>query len=495
MKKLLLIGLVLGALLIVAVLVVPPFIDLGAHKARFLPLVEEALRRKVDLGEVRLRIIPEPSIRISALAVGDNPAFSKEAFFSAQQLRLRLKFWPLLTGQFQVDEFVLEKPVVNLIKRADGTFNFADLGKKRDPAKKEAGSEKGKAREPTRLSELIPAKIRVDDAAATVQTLGQKPLKIGGIEISLEDFSAERRFPYRFAFKLPGTKPISLEGFLSYDESAASLSLKDNRLKAQDVDFAVNGALSSLSAIPQVSLTLANEGFETKAIVQLLSAAGVLPKELDISGPMGLKAALNGPSHSLASALNAQLKGLKVNDQRAFNGTVDGGLSLTIPMGGDLPLAQTLRGNGKLAAKDGALTNVDLISKIQALTGLIGLPKEQASGATTFKTLETEFTVGGGVANIQRLFLISPLMEASGGGRILLSSQALDIGIEVALAAEMSGRLGGGNAATFFKDSQGRIIIPLKITGPVNSPSVSLDTSKVVRKGVGELFERFFKAR
>ena len=61
--------------LVAAVLVVPHFIDLGIFKRTYLPLLEETFRRRVDVGEVRLSLIPTPSIRLSDLKVSDSPAF------------------------------------------------------------------------------------------------------------------------------------------------------------------------------------------------------------------------------------------------------------------------------------------------------------------------------------------------------------------------------------------------------------------------------------
>jgi len=523
-KKTLLFGVGLLAVLAVALLVLPPFIDLGAYKSRYLPLVEDALQRKVDVGEVRFRILPAPSVRIAALNVSDNPAFSKEPFFTARQIELQLKFWPLLKGEFRVDELILEKPVINFRRQADGSFNFADIAQKKGAVKKKEPTPKAqapakfaqlihshlsiieegavkkkeptpKAQAPAKFAQLIPARLRIEGGEITLQTKGQKALTIRGVDVSLEDFSVDRPFPYRISLNLPGLKTITLGGRLSYEESQATLKLTENHLKAQDVDFAVNGTIADLSGVPKVNLTLANEGFETKPIFQLLTAAALTPKELEVSGPMGLQVALTGPSHNLALAVNAHLKELKINDSRAFHGILGGEILLSLPLGGDAPMSHNLSGSGKLIAKDGKLTGVDLVSKIQLLTGLIGLPKEQSSGATTFKTLEAEFRLGGGIGDIQRLFLSSPLMEAVGGGKMSLAAPSLDLGIEVALAPDVSARVGGGKAVTFFKDSQGRIVVPLKITGPISAPSVSLDTSKVIKKGIGQFFERFFKRK
>jgi len=489
MKKALFIIVGILVLLVVVVVVVPPFVDLGAHKGRYLPLVEEALQRKVDVGEIRLRIVPSPAIRLSALQVSDNPAFSKDPFFSAEQVSLRLKLGPLFRGQFQVEEFILEKPVVNLIKKPDGTFNFADMAKKKEgTAKKEKKEPAPQTKEAVKLAELIPPLLRLDQGVFTLQTIGQKPLQIRGIDVSLKDFSAERPFPYRIALSPPGLKPVSLEGQMRYEDTKATLTLKDNHLKAEDVDFAVNGTIANLTSAPRLDLLLVNDRFETKPIIQLLSAAGITPKELEVSGPIGLRVKATGPSNNIVSQIQTKLDNLKINDSRAFKGNVTGEIQLSVPSGGD-SVVRSMRGNGRLAAQDGELTNVDLVQKIEQITGLIGMSKDQRSGATTFKTLETEFGIAGGIADFKRIHLLSPVMEAEGGGKMNLEPQTLDMAIEAALAPEVSARAGSGKAQTFLKDKQGRIVVPLKVTGPAKGPSVNVDSQKLVTKGLGQMLE------
>jgi uncharacterized protein involved in outer membrane biogenesis len=490
MRRARLIATVILILLIVAIVLIPPLIDLSAYKGRYLPLVEQALQRKVDVGEIHLRIVPSPAIRLSRISVLDNPAFSKEPFFTAQSVSLRLRLRPLLKGKVQVEEFIVEKPAVNLVKKPDGTFNFADIAKKKEEvAKKEKKEAAPRPKEAARLSQLIPALLRVNDGAITLQTEGQKPLQINGIDVSLKDFSANHSFPYRVALKAPGLKPISLEGELRYQETPSTLTLKDSRLKAEGVDFGVSGAVADLTEAPKVNLSLANDNFDIKPIVQLLVTAAIVPKEIEALGPVGLRVALAGPSNNLLSQIQVSLKGLKVNDSRAFKGTVAGEIDLTAPLGGDAPMARKIHGNGRLGAKDGELTNVDLVKKIEQITGLIGMSKQERGGATTFKRLETEFALAGGVAEIKRIYLQSPVMETQGNGKMNLEPPTQDMALETALAAEVSARVGSSKATTFFKDSQGRLVVPLKITGPAKSPSVNLDSAKLLKKGPGQMLE------
>jgi hypothetical protein len=55
----------------------------------------------------------------------------------------------------------------------------------------------------------------------------------------------------------------------------------------------------------------------------------------------------------------------------------------------------------------------------------------------------------------------------------------------------------------FLKDSQGRIVVPLKVTGRVEDPSVNLDSEKALargigsnaEKGLGSLFKSLFRGK
>jgi AsmA protein len=492
MKTALKIAAIVLLLVVAAVLLLPPFIDLGRYKDRYLPLVEEALQRKVDVGEVRLRILPAPAIRISRVNVSDDPAFSHKTFFSAEQASLRLRLGPLFRGRFQIDEFTLERPVVNLVQRRDGTFNFASLGKgaKEKERKKAPGPEKDSEGRPARLAELVPSRIRLEDGAVVFQNREGKTFQLHDVDLSLEGFSPGRLFSYRVAVGLPEVKPIVLEGLATYSESEASLTLKESRLNVQGVDFTVNGAITRLDQAPAVSLTLANGAFEMKPIAQLLSQAGAFPKRLELAGPVGLEVSLRGPFDRMISSVNLELRTLQANDPEAFKGLLTGKIKAIASLNGKVPVSQSLQGNGTMAAKDGELTNVDLLSRIRLITGLIGIPDDQSRGATTFKSLESDFTLGGGMAQFQRLWLVNPLLEARGRGNMTLASPSLDLSIEVALSPEVSARAGGGQAATFFKDDKGRIVVPLRIRGPANKPSVDLDKEALVRKGVGRFLER-----
>jgi hypothetical protein len=492
------------AALIALLIIVPALIDVGAFKRTYLPLVEEALHRSVDVGEVRLSLIPTPSIRISRLRVSDDPLFSTSPLFTAEQLQLRLKLWPLLLGRFEITEFVLEKPVMNLLKQPDGSFNYAAIGGKKTTAGKKTEVPKrqsaAKAQDAATAAFIIPGRMRIKDGQLNFETQGEKPVKLNGIELSLQDFSREQPFPYRASFDYPGIKTISLEGQLRYQEEQATLELKDNRLKAQDLVLPVEGYITSIATVPRVNLIATNDRLDAKPVFQILSVLGLAPGDTEVSGPMGLRLSITGLSNSLVTEIRGRLNGVKVHGKRALKGNLSGDVFIKLPIGGDSTVSQRLQGDGKLVARDGELTNVDLISKVQKITGFIGLSRNQQREATTFKTLEGEFVIAGGLADFSRIYMVNPQMEVNGAGTMTLHQPTLDMGIEAVLSSQASRRASGGKTTTFFKDGKGRIVVPLRVTGRVENPSVNLDSEKMLQRGVpksaekgmGSLLKQFF---
>jgi len=201
--------------------------------------------------------------------------------------------------------------------------------------------------------------------------------------------------------------------------------------------------------------------------------------------------------------MRSQFQGVRIYGKRTLNGNLSGELFIKLPLGGNAPVTRVLQGEGKLIARDGELTHVGLIQKMQRATGFIGLSQNERRQATTFKTLQAEFTVAEGFAYLKQIYLVNPQMEVNGSGTMTLERPKLNLAIETTLSAQVSARVGTAKAATFFKNGRGLIVVPLIVTGPIEDPSVELDSAKLVQrgtgpaleKGVGSLFKQLFRKR
>lgn len=498
MKKVFAAGAVLTVLLIAAVLIVPSFIDLGRFKRSYLPVIEETLRRRVDVGEVRLSLLPAPSIKVSNLEVSASPAAGAGNLFAAGEVQLRVKVWPLLRGRFEITEFILDKPVFHVHTQAeasgsDGRKKTKPEASRREIQKPPAGP---KPQDGAMVSLAIPDRLRVKDGELNVVGADGKLLRIGGIGLSMQEFSNDKPFPYRASFDYPGLKTVSLEGRLDYREEEATLTLLENRLSVRNLTLPVEGNISHLSTLPRLDLFVADDHLDARPILEILSVFGLAPHDTEIFGPMALRMALTGPSNNLVTQIHGQFKEVTVEGKRALKGNLHGAVSLRLPLGG-ADFTRHLQGDGRLSALDGELTHADLINKLQRVAGLVGLSQDERSQVTSFKTLDTEFTLGNGLVDFKRIRLSSPQLEINGAGTMTLAQPALDIAVEATLSRPASKRAGTGKTAEFFKNSRGQLVVPLKVTGRLENPAVDVDGEKLTQRGATRSMEKsvtaFFK--
>jgi hypothetical protein len=94
-------------------------------------------------------------------------------------------------------------------------------------------------------------------------------------------------------------------------------------------------------------------------------------------------------------------------------------------------------------------------------------------------------------------------MEVDGNGSLTLEQPTLSMELRTTLSQQASARAGRGRAGAFLKDSQGRVVVPLKVSGPLENPTVSLHSEKLLEsgvpksaeKGLGSLFKGLFRDR
>jgi hypothetical protein len=337
---------------------------------------------------------------------------------------------------------------------------------------------------------VVPNRLRVKDGQLNIMAAGRTPVRIHGIGISVEEFSSENPFPYRATFDYPGLKTVTLTGQLDYQDQRATLNLKDNRLTVHNLSLPLEGNISNLATAPRFDLVLADENVDARAVMQIFAAFGLAPKETEFSGPMALSIAVSGPATQLTTQIRGQFKNVKLHGNRAIKGNLNGAVALSLAVGGGSDIIRQLHGNGKLSAHEGELTNAELIKKIQRATGIIGFSQHQRRQATTFKTLDTEFTLGNGLVDFKRIYLLNPQLELNGGGTMTLSRQALNIGMDATLSPQVSNQASRGRTSEFLKNRRGQLVVPLMVTGHVENPAVNIDGEKLARRGATRSTEK-----
>jgi uncharacterized protein involved in outer membrane biogenesis len=184
--------------------------------------------------------------------------------------------------------------------------------------------------------------------------------------------------------------------------------------------------------------------------------------------------------------IESRAAGIEANDLLSAltpaRGVLHGKLDLVSTFRGEgldpRTIAESLVANGTLNASEGRLARA---GHTQAIWKALQLGEKEA---IDFRKLTAPFSIRGGKLITENLEVGSPEANWRASGALGFDGN-LDYRVQVelgdALAAEFR-RRAGGELANLLAGSSGRITLDLKIDGPARSPSVSLDTSGLVRR-------------
>jgi AsmA protein len=222
------IAIVIGIIVVVIVAAVGIFVatfNPNDYRGTVQTKLEQQLDRKVTLGNMELGLFP-PRFRVFNLSIADDPKFGSRAFVQTQELSVSVKLLPLLSKSVQIDSLALERPSVELIKNAQGIWNFATIGQKAPEAEPASPAATKPSASPTRSAASPPSsssqqqfslgELAINDGAVAITDLqDHKPRTVyDHINVKLTDFSPDSPFNLDASVHLPGagSQEVSLKG-------------------------------------------------------------------------------------------------------------------------------------------------------------------------------------------------------------------------------------------------------------------------------------------
>ncbi len=125
------VGIIIGTIILILVLAVVVFaatFNVNQYRGTIQSELEKRLDRRVALGDMHLGIFP-PRLQVQNLSIADDPKFNDaKPFVEAQELDVSVKLLPLLRKSVEISSLSLQRPSVELIKDAQGTWNFSTIG-------------------------------------------------------------------------------------------------------------------------------------------------------------------------------------------------------------------------------------------------------------------------------------------------------------------------------------------------------------------------------
>jgi AsmA protein len=192
-------------------------------------------------------------------------------------------------------------------------------------------------------------------------------------------------------------------------------------------------------------------------------------------------------------SLDEKIQGVNLADlgramfeQENVTGTISGAFNLTGRGNDTAAIQRSLAGNMSFELKDGTYEGTDIwyeLRRARALLKGAAAPEPQLPPRTKFSSVTATGVVKEGVMRNEDLLAELPFMRLSGRGDVDLAAATVDYDL-TARVLERPEAL--QDVSEEELDDFTEAVIPLKITGPLSSPSVKPDIGKLLQKRVEE---------
>lgn len=247
-------------------------------KELVVPRASAALGRQITVRDARLRLFPSPRVALAGAQVAGRPGEPPLAELDSLDVTLRL--WPLVRSlgkDVQVAGIRLVKPVVNLVRAADGSWNFEGLGKGAGaPAGPKAGrgAEGQQARVVVSEATIEDGAVRLIDRSGRIAR-GEAAVAISRIDLAARDVGVGEPLRAKLSAALAGPDKNFDAEIRASELPASAAALGPGRYPQLQGSLAVRGLdLARLRALLPPSLTRIMTGGRVDAQAKLGTDSG-----------------------------------------------------------------------------------------------------------------------------------------------------------------------------------------------------------------------------
>jgi AsmA protein len=107
--------------------IVAPLVSVGKYGRKIKEALEASLGRRVEIGKVHYTLFSGPGFSLDDVTIEENPRFGIEPCAYVPTLEARVRLDKLLLGKIQFSSLRLVDPILNAVKRSDGSWNAIEL--------------------------------------------------------------------------------------------------------------------------------------------------------------------------------------------------------------------------------------------------------------------------------------------------------------------------------------------------------------------------------
>ena len=466
-------GIVLAIVVVLAatVILVPLLLDINRYRSQAEAYIGHETGKPVQIGHLRLTLLPRVSIRVDDFSMGNPPGFPQGYFVKARRIYAVVDAHALWNHQVLIQSLELDDPSVHLISNSDGRWNFEN-----PPSKKRA---------PVPPSGKKP-----------LFTLGEiSRLNISGGQVSMANVLASGRIGPT-VMEIDGVssqlRQVNLNAFVESGSSTSALPSSGTHASAGNSRLSSVAYAASPEAPPVAQGTLNADSLRFGAIqiTNLKSKMRLFPKQVDFSdvsftgygGSATGSLALDFGRQNLRYSTDAKFQTINVAQLLdafpAGRGRMTGTLQGNTKLSGEVthspdPLAG-VRGSGQLLVRNGELPSLELNKNLLALARLANLGSMSGS-PSAFSSISADFDIANQRITTSKASVVGNGVGIDGAGTLSVAGDgSLDFtGIAKLAAAQnqVTDVLMGLTGATF---SEGKLSFPFRLGGTLDHPKFTL---------------------
>ncbi|MBZ5568168.1 MAG: AsmA family protein [Acidobacteriia bacterium] len=445
MRKLAISVAIIVAILVIIIVVVPLVLDINRYHGVIQAQLEKALGRSVTFGQMHLSLLP-PTVRMDDVVIGEAPQFGRGPFASMDAIDASVKLLPLLHQDVQISSLDLKGPKLQLIRNAQGVWNFSTLGQaQQQPSKPEAQG-----------GGFVLSNLKISNGQVTLVD-DQKHFQgvYNNIDVSLHGYAPGKPFDFSAALRLPGpgTETLALSGTAGPIDQADMLKTPfDGKLQLKEVSLGgiqkvldvpslkgMEGTVSGNLALKNDNGTLSSEGTAELKDGVVRNVKIGYPVSLDYkftdrlasdqihidraklqlgSTPLSISGDINGGATPATANVHVTAQDASIAEVArlasafgvAFNPNMTVNGKLTAELSAQGPLAQPAL-NGNLSGKDMHVSGGDLKQPVDVSGIELALtPRDIRSNPFTANSGGTKVAVQFALSNYTSA---SPLVDAT----------------------------------------------------------------------------------
>ena len=199
-------------LLVLAAVSLPLFLNADNFRTRIEATLTKSLGRKVTIGKLELSIWSGGMVA-EKVVIADDPRFSTQPFIQADTVKIKIEMMPLLLHrEVQIRGFALESPKIQLLRAADGSWNYSTIGSAGGKSAQDADTKQT-------FPDLTVGQINIENGQITVGSgpggngAASAPIRTyEQVNLEVKKFGFANSFPFTLSAHLPADGTVTANG-------------------------------------------------------------------------------------------------------------------------------------------------------------------------------------------------------------------------------------------------------------------------------------------